>query len=310
VIEVRTPTRLHFGFLAFGVEGEREFGGPGLMIRQPDVVMRLELTGGRGDVVGKGPLGDKAATAAARFLDAAMQRGMLSDRPGVAIDMRSVPRPHTGLGSGTQIAMAAGRGLCRLLSLAEPAVPELAAMVGRGRRSAIGVHGFDAGGFLLEGGKINRQGLSPLLMRRDFPENWRIIIIRPRALEGLAGEREHKAFGEMPAMPRQVTDELCRLVLLGMCPALVEGISIASAMRCMSCNSGWDSALSTHRGAFMRIRCWIGSSSTFAALGCAAWGRAVGVRRFTRSRRRSRPVNRWLRMCGRPSACSSAGKSL
>lgn len=222
MIEIRTPTRLHFGFLAFGTPGEREFGGPGLMIKQPDVVLRLSIANESTAVVGRGPLADKAQAVAVRFLEAAMERGLIEHRQGVTIDVQSVPRPHTGLGSGTQIAMAVARGLCRLLHIQEPELADLATMVGRGRRSAIGVHGFDRGGFLLEGGKVNRQGLSPLLMHRNFPENWRVIVIRPRALEGLAGEREHKAFGEMPAMPQQVTDELCRLVLLGMCPALVE----------------------------------------------------------------------------------------
>jgi len=39
-IRIRTPSRLHFGLLAWGPRSPRQFGGVGLMIEEP----RLELT--------------------------------------------------------------------------------------------------------------------------------------------------------------------------------------------------------------------------------------------------------------------------
>ena len=99
---------------------------------------------------------------------------------------------------------------------------ELASLVGRGERSAIGVHGFFHGGFIVEAGKSPDSTLSPMVMRHAFPESWRIVIIRPRSLEGLAGEREIEAFKKMPSIPIPVTAEMSRLVLMGLAPGILE----------------------------------------------------------------------------------------
>src|SRR5204862_353231 len=78
------------------------------------------------------------------------------------------PPEHTGLGVGTQLSRAVARAVC-------PGVPavELARLAGRGNRSAIGVYGFEAGGFLVDGGKRDDAALAPLMARVDFPGDWR-----------------------------------------------------------------------------------------------------------------------------------------
>ena len=100
----------------------------------------------------------------------------------------------------------------------------LAKQVGRGLRSALGVHGFEHGGFLIEGGKTSASTISPLLVRHDFPEDWRILLITPRELQGTHGRREIEAFADLASQERAdpITETLCRLVLLGMLPALLE----------------------------------------------------------------------------------------
>jgi len=85
------------------------------------------------------------------------------------------------------------------------------------------VHGFDRGGFLVEVGKHGDE-LSPLLLREEFPAEWRIILILPDPLPGgVHGAAEKRAFENLllESTPNQ-TDSLCRLVLLGMLPALRE----------------------------------------------------------------------------------------
>jgi beta-RFAP synthase len=97
--------------------------------------------------------------------------------------------------------------------------------LGRGKRSAVGIHGFDRGGFLVEGGK-SRQSLavSPLAFRLDFPPNWRIVLVLPPGAKGLHGPEEQDAFARLFEQPTPLAtmDTLCRLVLLGMVPALAE----------------------------------------------------------------------------------------
>ena len=86
--------------------------------------------------------------------------------------------------------------------------------------AALGVHGFAQGGFLVEAGKRSEE-VSPLVARLAFPEEWRIVIAIPPAEVGLFGESEREAFRELLGRPA-LTDALCRLVLLGMLPALIE----------------------------------------------------------------------------------------
>jgi beta-RFAP synthase len=99
---------------------------------------------------------------------------------------------------------------------------ELACMSGRGRRSGVGVYGFERGGFLVDGGKGERTTLAPLLARVDFPTAWRILLVIPPSEPGLAGTREQAAFSILQQTPSSQIDALCRLVLLGMLPALIE----------------------------------------------------------------------------------------
>ncbi len=219
MIEVRTPSRLHFGLLAFDRAQPRQFGGVGLMIRRPDTIVRLSASDA---FTGEGRMNDRAVAFAQRFLEKAAERGIGRDLNGVHVQVLRIPRPHTGLGTGTQLGLAVARGLAKLLDIPDMSLAKLAHLVGRGQRSAIGAHGFIHGGFIVEGGKRDRADLSPMLLRLDFPEAWRVVLIRPHQLEGLCGEREQAAFDTVITIPRDTTAELCRLVLLGLAPAVIE----------------------------------------------------------------------------------------
>src|SRR5262249_15114322 len=64
-------------------------------------------------------------------------------------------------------------------------------------------------------------GLAPLVARHDFPDEWRVVVAIPSASPGLAGAAELGAFQDLRTDPA-LTERLCRLVLLGLLPALVE----------------------------------------------------------------------------------------
>jgi beta-ribofuranosylaminobenzene 5'-phosphate synthase len=226
MIRVETAGRLHFGlFNPVGITSLdhptlRRFGGVGLMVEQPRLVVEVEPAGAWSAV---GPLADRALAAAQRFA-----AGVTADRlaPVISAQLRilAAPPAHVGLGTGTQLALAVARGLAALWGL-DLAPAELARRTGRGRRSALGVYGFEQGGLLIEGGKRGEEPLAPLLLRRPFPEDWRLLLVRPPAEPGLHGDSEKQAFDTLPAAPGDAgrVDVLCRLVLLGMLPALVTG---------------------------------------------------------------------------------------
>jgi beta-ribofuranosylaminobenzene 5'-phosphate synthase len=227
LLEVRTPCRLHFGLLALSPDQARQFGGVGLMVRRPDIVVQVTardaVAGGADRFTASGPMADRAAAFAQRFMQKAEDRGLGRSIEAVFVRVVRAPRPHTGLGTGTQLGMAVARALAALIERDDLGPKDLAGLVGRGQRSAIGTHGFFHGGLVVEGGKRKPTDMSPMLVQQPFPEHWRIVLATPRRLEGVAGQREANAFKSLLTIPREVTAELCRLVMLEMLPAVIEG---------------------------------------------------------------------------------------
>jgi beta-RFAP synthase len=89
----------------------------------------------------------------------------------------------------------------------------------------VGIHGFERGGFLIEGGKAAPEAISPLVARANFPAQWPVVLFLPPWGKGQSGESEARAFQKLLESPpaKHETDRLCRLVLLEILPALAEG---------------------------------------------------------------------------------------
>jgi beta-RFAP synthase len=216
-LRIETPSRLHFGLLGWGRHARRQFGGLGLMIDRPGLEMvvephdRWEATGSqaaRSLEVAR----DLASTLAARGHPVGPLR----------ITHIRIPTPHTGLGVGTQLSLAVGRALTEFAGRSGVPALELAALVGRGRRSGIGLHGFDRGGLIVDGGRSGPNDIPPLIARLDFPREWWTLVVVPEVISGLHGQDEVRAFHVLPDMPPTHTDRLCRLVLLDLLPAVAE----------------------------------------------------------------------------------------
>ncbi|HKI34021.1 MAG TPA: hypothetical protein VKA46_19365 [Gemmataceae bacterium] len=231
MIRVTAPARLHFGLLSLPADGEdfwpdrhgepvlpvRRFGGAGLMIENPALRLRVEPAA---DWSAAGPLADRALDFAHRFA-ATVTGGILAPQ---RLVIESAPPEHCGLGSGTQLGLAVGRALAVAASQPDLRAVELAPRVGRGLRSALGVHGFAHGGFLVESGKRAEQAVSTLAVRLPFPETWRVVVAVPPGEPGRHGDREREAFRQLRGrpVPACTTAALCRLLLLGLLPALIE----------------------------------------------------------------------------------------
>jgi beta-RFAP synthase len=224
---IEAPCRLHFGLLQLGIEESwanvdgvttipaRRFGGVGLMVDAPRLAVVAEQARGWSAL---GPSAVRALEFAKRFV-AALPGGMPPQR----LLIESAPPEHIGLGAGTQLALAVAKVLALAAGHADWNALELAARVGRGRRSAVGVHGFQLGGFIVEGGKREEDRIAPLLAREGFPPEWAVIIAIPAGATGLHGDAERHALARLRESGRPGTvNALCRLVLLGLLPALAE----------------------------------------------------------------------------------------
>ena len=104
----------------------------------------------------------------------------------------------------------------------DPSLETLATLSGRGRRSGIGLHGFLHGGLIVDGGRRDEAHPPPLVARMRFPEEWSVLTVQPPGPRGRHGAEEIQAFSALPALPDRITERLCRLVLLGILPAVVE----------------------------------------------------------------------------------------
>jgi beta-RFAP synthase len=156
----------------------------------------------------------------ARVLSALHQQyGMVG---ALRIDIEEAIPSHCGLGSGTQIALATAAAFCALFGLTA-SVPELARGLERGARSGIGSGVFEQGGFVVDGGRGERDAPPPVISRLPFPEDWRVVLLFDPALTGLHGESEAAAFRDLPRFPERQAERLARMVLMKLLPALAEG---------------------------------------------------------------------------------------
>ena len=219
-VTVSAPARLHFGFIDLDGSLGRMFGSIGLAIDEPKVILEA-APADRLSVEGDG--GGLATALARRFL------GHFRIREKVHISIKEMIPAHVGLGSGTQLALSIATALSRLFSV-EGGVRERAAVMGRGRRSGIGITAFQRGGFIVDGGrKVGATShspqpdrLPPTIVRHPFPKDWTFVVATPHVVRGFAGDAEDGAFHRLAARPAIGAARLGRIVLMQMLPALLE----------------------------------------------------------------------------------------
>ncbi|CAG4897822.1 beta-ribofuranosylaminobenzene 5'-phosphate synthase family protein [Paraburkholderia saeva] len=222
-VTIDAPARLHLGFLDPNGSLGRAFGSVGLTIdeRGTRVTMRLA------DAMRvEATRSDAERVRVERYVETLRAAW---DGPAVSVDVQRAPRAHTGLGSGTQLALAIGTAYARLAGRS-PGSAEIARMLGRGTRSGIGTLGFDHGGFLVDGGPAQGHGPAgeahteapPLLFRQPFPDAWRILLVDDTTREGLHGEAEKRGLASLAPFPQALAAHVCHLVLLRILPGIAE----------------------------------------------------------------------------------------
>jgi beta-RFAP synthase len=169
-----------------------------------------------------GPLGGRVRDIARQARDRCLDSAELPTLAPGKIEVVSAPPEHVGLGVGTQLGLAVVRALLALSGCPDPCTETLARLAGRGRRSGIGTHGFAHGGLIVDGGRHEGIQLPPLVARLPFPGEWSILLVQPPEPRGRHGSDELAAFSGVLPPPERVTERLCRLILLGILPAVVE----------------------------------------------------------------------------------------
>jgi len=228
-VVVRTPSRVHVTLIDMHGGSGRVDGGIGIALDEPGILLEAELSPVISVSGGDAALQERVGRIAADVLQKIGAGGS------VAITVRSHYPAHTGLGSGSQLALAIARAISELHGRHLP-VKELARLVGRGGTSGIGTAAFDYGGFIIDGGHRFGEGGDktdfrpssasrgvnppPVIARHDFPSDWKILLATPDVPPGASGNTETDIFRSNCPIPLAGVRELSHEILMRMLPGI------------------------------------------------------------------------------------------
>jgi beta-ribofuranosylaminobenzene 5'-phosphate synthase len=222
MIQITTPSRLHITLIDLNASLGRVDGGVGLTIEQPCMRISAQKINEGVFVKGNNEHLDRMKKAA---------EAVIPEGKGIHISAETSYLSHVGLGSGTQSALAAGWAVNQLYDLGL-GVREIAALVGRGGTSGIGVESFEHGGFIVDGGHkfadkgafspsaASRVSPGPVLFRHDFPD-WPVVVAIPH-LKGASDKYEVDIFKKYCPIPLHEVQAVSHIILMEMLPAVVE----------------------------------------------------------------------------------------
>jgi len=230
-IIVSTPSRIHVSLIDMHGGSGRVDGGIGIALDEPAILLEAQQSP---DIRITGC--DTATQERVSGIASEVLR-QIHAGAGVSITVRSLYPAHTGLGSGSQLALATARAVCELYGKNVP-VTELAQLAGRGGTSGIGTAAFEHGGFIIDGGHRFGSGGDktdfrpssasrgvrppPVIARHDFPEDWKILLATPNIPAGASGAMEADIFRHHCPVPLGEVQALCHEVLMRMLPGIVE----------------------------------------------------------------------------------------
>ncbi len=217
-VYVKTPARLHLGLIDLNGNLERIFGGLGVGINCPNVILEAQQSE---TLAVTGEKSQQVKSLAKRFFN------VYHIKANANILVKQVIPEHVGLGSGTQLALAVATALAKLFNV-KASAQELALAMGRARRSGIGTAVFEKGGFVVDGGKATKDGTyslksaPPVIFRQPFPEEWTFVVAIPNVKRGLSKDEEIAAFKRLSPMLAEDVGRICRLIMMKLLPSLAE----------------------------------------------------------------------------------------
>ena len=213
-IKVKTISRLHFGVIDY-IESTDSFKGSlGVALEWPNTVLTVNKNS---DLLIKNGNRKKILELVKKF----SKRYLIEPNVILRVD-ESIPE-HSGLGSGTQLALAISSALAMIYDI-DADVRELSSIMGRGKRSRLGNTCFETGGFIIDScpEKLMADEVGQpqsTIFRREFPNSWCFVIVIPDTKTGLSGEAEKEAFRRVKAS-KKISEEIYRLIQIKLLPSL------------------------------------------------------------------------------------------
>ncbi len=211
---VKTPSRLHFGIIDLSRSFRRGYGSFGLCLENGYEIEINSKSDKTLEVKGD----EREKKIVEKVYSLLNEKFDFSGGFEVIVKER-IPS-HVGLGSTTQMTLGSGYGMLKAVDQ-KVETSELAKILNRARYSAIGTYGFQYGGFILEGGKKDKDELPPLLFRSKVPEDWRFLIICPKDMKGYDEQEERPIMDEL-RVDKKYAERICHNILMGILPAMKE----------------------------------------------------------------------------------------
>lgn len=234
---IKTPARLHITLLDLNGSYGRMDGGIGFSIQEPQFILESEKVSGHGiSIEFDDKIKDEEAIEECnlKIMDASkLVKEHYNIEDGFKFKVHTAFPPHSGFGSGTQIALATAKLITETIGIKASSV-ELSTIVGRGGTSGIGTYCFEDGGFIADGGhslkeksgflpsSASKASPPPIIGRYDFPEEWDIIVaIPPYGLSIHDGE-EINLFEKFCPLPEGEVEQLSHIVFMNLIPFMLE----------------------------------------------------------------------------------------
>ena len=276
MVRVETGARLHVGFTNLSLAHERLYGGVGLALDEPRVVVEARRA--------------ETVDADAALRDTVRVACDLLDVPGARVDLVEGLPHHVGLGSGTQHALATFAAVAAAYDR-EPRVRTYAPALNRGGRSGVGVATFEDGGVVADAGHPTERftttppargewTVPPVTSRHAIPDDWRFLLVTPVG-EGKSGDAENDSIrAVVENADPAIADDLAALLVRRLLPALAAGdrerfgTAVGEFGRL---NGAWyaDEQGGVYRPPVGRLVATLGDDPAVTGVGQSSWGPTV-----------------------------------
>lgn len=234
---IKSPSRLHLGLIDMNGSYGRLDGGIGLTIQNPSLLLYSESAekGITIDFNEEANITDTIKNECIKKITDAAQKvtDYYDVDEGFYFRVDGAYPPHSGLGSGTQIALSTGKLITEHIGQEANGIT-LGKITGRGGTSGIGVFAFDHGGFIVDGGHSRKEKdsflpssasvASPpqLFGRYEFPDEWGVLLVILKSDVSVNGQKEVNIFQEYCPIDRQEVELYSHLIFMNMIPFLLE----------------------------------------------------------------------------------------
>ena len=233
---IKAPSRIHMSLIDLNGSYRRVDGGIGLALQEPQFILEIEKAEDDITIEFAETIDDDDAIVECmiKIPDAAKKTmDYFNIDSGFKFKVHQTYPPHSGFGSGTQIAVSTAHLITELMGIKVES-RKLSSIVGRGGTSGIGTYTHDLGGFILDGGHSKEEkplflpsGASQakpatLIARYDFPEEWNILIAIPEIEKHMEGEDEVDVFQTYCPIPKEEVEQVSHLILMNLVPFMLE----------------------------------------------------------------------------------------